>query len=426
MRPCLVAAPRRSTLSALSGSAYHREARELDKNHSYSDFFKRATGFAPWPYQERLAHGPWPEQLQVPTGLGKTAAVLVGWLYRRQQACAQTPRHLVYCLPRRALLGQTVQAARRWVQATAPLLEQAGQPRPVVEVLVGPPQSLDLAALPRRPSLVLVASADTLPRPWRSPDAGGWPARLAREALWIHDEPWLEGAPAPWLPAPGPAGAARVLMTATSRVPSRGEEPFTLQGEDWRLLQASARLQGHKPLLRSCVRQTRDASAYYPQSVARLALARHLRGTLTLVVLNQEEQARAVHRQLLRAGRRPEDTGLLHASLDPRAQAQQEATLHQSGDRIVVTTPSIEAGVDVSACALLTELAPWPALVQRAGRCNRYNEQRTAQILWLDIEDELLAQQPYDPQAMRQARALLCRLGDMNLTTVRSVQWKAS
>ena len=41
-------------------------------------------------------------------------------------------------------------------------------------------------------------------------------------------------------------------------------------------------------------------------------------------------------------------------------------------NRIVVATQVVEAGVDISASLLVTELAPWPSLVQRFGRCARW------------------------------------------------------
>jgi CRISPR-associated endonuclease/helicase Cas3 len=81
---------------------------------SYTDFFKRATrteaqpdGLKPFPYQCRLAERPWPELLDVPTGMGKTAAVALAWLWKRgwreggREAGpdAGTPRRLAYCLP---------------------------------------------------------------------------------------------------------------------------------------------------------------------------------------------------------------------------------------------------------------------------------------------------------------------------------------
>ena len=44
--------------------------------------------------------------------------------------------------------------------------------------------------------------------------------------------------------------------------------------------------------------------------------------------------------------------------------------------RIVVATQVVEAGVDISARTLVTELAPWSSLVQRFGRVARYEEAR--------------------------------------------------
>lgn len=52
---------------------------------SYDEFFIKATGLAngPYPYQWRLAAEPWSELLDVPTGMGKTAAVVLGWSGKR-------------------------------------------------------------------------------------------------------------------------------------------------------------------------------------------------------------------------------------------------------------------------------------------------------------------------------------------------------
>jgi CRISPR-associated endonuclease/helicase Cas3 len=53
---------------------------------TYDAFFKQATGLdsGPYDYQRRLANEPWPELLDVPTGLGKTAAVVLAWLWKRR------------------------------------------------------------------------------------------------------------------------------------------------------------------------------------------------------------------------------------------------------------------------------------------------------------------------------------------------------
>jgi CRISPR-associated endonuclease/helicase Cas3 len=61
----------------------------------------------------------------------------------------------------------------------------------------------------------------------------------------------------------------------------------------------------------------------------------------------------------------------------PNARRWREEFLSRSAcqrgvDRIIVATQVVEAGVDISAGCLITELAPWPSLVQRFGRCARY------------------------------------------------------
>lgn len=54
-----------------------REAEVSD----FDNFFYRATKYHRFPYQERLAEDPeFPEILQVPTGTGKTAAVVLAWV----------------------------------------------------------------------------------------------------------------------------------------------------------------------------------------------------------------------------------------------------------------------------------------------------------------------------------------------------------
>src|SRR5512145_201726 len=50
------------------------------------DVFLRATHRTPFPYQRALAlAADLPEALSAPTGAGKTAAVALGWLYRRRR-----------------------------------------------------------------------------------------------------------------------------------------------------------------------------------------------------------------------------------------------------------------------------------------------------------------------------------------------------
>lgn len=98
-------------------------------------------------------------------------------------------------------------------------------------------------------------------------------------------------------------------------------------------------------------------------------------GRLVLVVVNQVKRACELYARLQdNAGTGP-DVILLHArmrSRDRKATHERklEASVPRTG-RVIVATQVLEAGVDIDADALFTELCPWPSLVQRLGRLNR-------------------------------------------------------
>ena len=100
---------------------------------TFDDFFRRATGgLDPFPYQRTLANGdrlPW--LVDVPTGGGKTAAAVLGWLWRRHHSSGETreatPRRLVYCLPIRVLVEQTLRNVRQWLANLDLLAQRPGE-----------------------------------------------------------------------------------------------------------------------------------------------------------------------------------------------------------------------------------------------------------------------------------------------------------
>ena len=52
---------------------------------NFDEWFKRATGNDPFPCQRRFAtEGEIPDLVDVPTGLGKTAMAVLGWVCRRR------------------------------------------------------------------------------------------------------------------------------------------------------------------------------------------------------------------------------------------------------------------------------------------------------------------------------------------------------
>ena len=93
---------------------------------TFEEFFKAAMGHAPYDYQQRLAGDggrPCESQLiNVPTGLAKTAAVVLAWLWNRVAPSLnsqpstinplQCPRRLAYCPPMGTLAASINQAIR--------------------------------------------------------------------------------------------------------------------------------------------------------------------------------------------------------------------------------------------------------------------------------------------------------------------------
>ena len=73
-------------------------------------------GAHPDAWQHRFTANESPEILIAPTGSGKTAAVTLGWAAHRMRALAKTPRRLVWCLPMRTLVDQTVRAVNEWFE----------------------------------------------------------------------------------------------------------------------------------------------------------------------------------------------------------------------------------------------------------------------------------------------------------------------
>jgi len=81
----------------------------------FDRLFNGATGgHEPFDYQRRLASGDSgtacrSQLTNVPTGLGKTAAFVLAWLWNRVQLQnPKWPRRLVYCWPMRTLTEQEI------------------------------------------------------------------------------------------------------------------------------------------------------------------------------------------------------------------------------------------------------------------------------------------------------------------------------
>lgn len=103
-------------------------------------------------------------------------------------------------------------------------------------------------------------------------------------------------------------------------------------------------------------------------------------GQQVLVVVNTVARAIELGREVMEV-LSDQDVVVLHARFLPEHRADAESRLRSAfgrdasplgAPRVAITTQVVEAGLDLSADLLLTELAPASSLIQRAGRCARW------------------------------------------------------
>lgn len=410
----------------------------------YERFFHSVTGYDPFPYQLKLGEGPWPHLLEVPTGLGKTAGVVVAWLWKRLRGDPLTATRLVYCLPMRVLVEQTRNCVELWIERAAFDFEARSDCAPRVHLLMGGETEASWAERPERPC-VLIGTQDMLLSRALMRGYGlsryQWPIQFAllhNDAFWVFDEIQLMGAGlctsaqlegfrqrflvarpshSLWVSATlNPGWLATVDLIPhfpNLRHMRLGEEEHRSQAIRTRY-EALKRL--HKATTRITSENQKQGASAYAEDLAREVAARHIQGTTTLVVVNTVERCQAVLKALdklkLAAG-----TFLVHSRFRPddRGRLNQElakSPAPQGPGRIIVATQAVEAGVDMTSRVLFTELAPWPSLVQRLGRCNRYGEAQAAgaDVFWVDVEADGKLATPYDPAALTLARTKLAAL----------------
>lgn len=409
---------------------------------AYTNFFGRLSGHerGPYPYQARLGEGPWPDLVDVPTGLGKTAAVTIAWLWKRLQDDPDTPRRLVYCLPMRVLVEQTLANIEGWLAAAGPMFADGGKEVPRSYALLGGEADDDWIRHPEQ-AAILVGTQDMLLSRALMRGYGinrfRWPmdyALLHSDALWVFDEVQLMG-PAlatsaqieAFRRAPGmsPARPSRSLwLSATLRPDWLRTVDFAAHVDEANALRLSdsersagsirKRTEAPKTVRRAALRlegaKKADRAAYANRLADAVMESRRGAGP-TLVVLNSVDRAQALARSLTERGA-SDRLLLVHARFRQAERAELNRRIRSVGasdDVIIVATQAIEAGVDLTSRTLFTELAPWSSLVQRFGRCNRAGEYKQADVYWIDLatEAEETLALPYDVEALAQSRAIL-------------------
>ena len=451
----------------------------------FSTFFSTASGSQrqPYEYQKRLAcgeraegqsesswllqSGPCESRLiSIPTGLGKTAAVILAWLWSRVHLKSDKwPRRLVYCLPMRTLVEQTRDEAEKWLKAHDVLWDndpKTHSGKVGLHVLMGGEEAGEWDLYPEE-NAILIGTQDMLLSRALNRGYGmsryRWPMHfglLNNDCLWVLDETqlmgvgvetsaqldgfrhlkqWLQHGPCPtwWMSAT--LEDAR-LATVDHPPPNGGWPRLELTEAEKKTESVRKLIEARKPVEAAAYKLAASTKGDHASQLASMIKDQHQDGTLTLVVLNRVQRAQELFQALTaprKEGRQAlpplyteDKVGLIHSRFRPQDREKHQQLLFEEGkDRIIIATQAVEAGVDVSARLLITELAPWSSLVQRFGRCNRRGALEDAKVLWIDIQpkdgkDELCL--PYEMEELQAARDAIAGLADAGPQSLASIR----
>jgi CRISPR-associated endonuclease/helicase Cas3 len=390
---------------------------------SYAQFFRRITDNEILPYQQRYSSDPFsPTLLVVPTGLGKSDAVLLPWLYAK--ACGDTaPTRLIIVLPRQNLTAQTAKNARKRCKAAG--LENQIR---VLELMAGSDDNNEILR-PDGPAII-VATQDlyfsrALNRGYaRRPPR--WPIDFAlynQDCLVVLDEIQLmddalatSTQMAAFRDRFGIFGCApTVWMSATVN-------PVWLQTIDFLKHPREIGLEVddlEKGIVKKRVHAPKSLalapeSCRTPSGCAAFAFERHQPGTRTLVMANTVPRAREIFAALRT---KFPSTVLLHSRFRPfdrKDSAKLFSCPIEMEGQIVVSTQVLEAGVDITSRLLIADVAPWGSMVQRFGRVNRYGEDVSPEIWWVDKPEYSKQTDPTAPYSLEEVQCATERLANLS------------
>lgn len=392
-------------------------------NINYDILFRTVTGFAPYPYQLRTASALLGEQsvgmsntpggvgsqrvvslagpglvISAPTGAGKTWATVMPFIYSRTHGRPIADR-LLYALPLRSLADSLYRATHDrlrdlGLEKQIPVRLQTG------ETTSNPGVGDPLFAEGR----IVFCTVDQLLSSYLgipfsvSPRMANINAGALIGSLIVFDEYHLLDPDGSFrtalLLARHLVGVARVVwMTATQAKTARdllcGPQylnalPIGVGPEELSAM----------PSQRSKRRVWRWSSqALSERGVVDTHLALPPESRRTLVILNTVKRAQQVYRTIKTLLPVGYPIRLLHSRFLPSDRAAIEAWARESfrrgatGEAILVATQVVEAGLDISTTGLHTDLAPANALVQRAGRCARYEDEKGTVFVYDTVDN---------------------------------------
>lgn len=403
---------------------------------NFRDFFKEAVGFEPYSWQAGIAQNGIPPILPVPTGFGKTEGAVLAWAWRRfMRQDEDEPLHLIYCLPMRTLVRQTVDRLRSCFDKLRDILYC---PVEVYQLMAGAIET-EWAGRPDAPWVLVGTQDQLLSRALNrgySMNRFEWPVHfglLNQDCRWIVDEIQLMGpglwttAQLDWMREKRFASIKSCRTTwmsatlATSFLETTDRKASNCHSLPVPTLNFNDPTLGPRQNAVRCIHWTKARGL---KSIADQVVKRHQPGTLSLVVCNTVEVAREIFcclpesapKILLTSRFRRQDREQSESRLiqfESRRRQQAETPPADPG-LICVSTQVVEAGLDISAHHLWSELAPWPSIIQRLGRLNRDGRDTNANAWFWEpmippgkAQDERDRIGPYPRQALKLAKKLL-------------------
>ena len=372
----------------------------MDVNEFYKSTFKIAS---PYKHQlgvwEKLKNNQFPLLIKAPTGSGKTEAILAPFLNQFiERNFAIAPR-LIYTLPMRVLVNSVAKRIRDYAEKLNLGIS--------VEVQHG-----DVPNSPFFISDIVVTTLDQFLYGFaRASKQVGYhidiPAGAIASSLVVFDEAHMYR-----------DGFTFSIMRALMEILSKSEIPFVVMTATLPKSLEDSLFENIKiddktittdsfDLGNSASISIRNEPIYNEEDGVNIdkELYEKIKNKKTLIVLNQVKRVQKVYEKIKQRLDSDEDKPLyeivlLHSrftrtdrerhentALSIMTTKENEENISKKKSKIVISTQVLEAGMDFSAELLITELAPADSIVQRAGRCARYKDEK-GEIIIFPIEND--------------------------------------
>lgn len=423
---------------------------------AYKDFFSEATGNEPYPYQEAFHQRELSSfsTLTAPTGAGKTETFTCDWLYGRVCSIKDTPTKLVITSPLKTLVEQTYERVSAIVENLN--LEN----RISVYLLMGGKVENEWEGDLSR-EIILIATQDQILS--RQLNRGyclnktKWPihfAALNNDCRIVVDETQLQGVgykTAFYLQRFrdkfGCYGKTQLILCSATldtsfidRVKAEQKKlnenkteikvvSCSLGDDDFNHSQLAKRLKKSKALFKAKTVWLGESNSQFINSLKEEILEHHVADSLTLVILNRVESVQKLYQSL--QGCLDERATQVSSETSDDAPSLELKLLHgtfRKGDRsklvedlinfkgIIIATQCVEAGIDLDAKLLFTQLCPWSSFVQRCGRAGRKGLQDEVKIFWINhSSNNKYHASPYESDELQKSRSLIKRLKDASI-----------